>query len=204
MAIYLHQQDLPDNVDLGDTIAIDTETRGLNITRDRLCLVQVSSGNGDAHLIQFDGQNWNAPNLTKQLGDNNRLKIMQYARFDIAIVKHYLGVDMTNVYCTKIASKLVRTYTDRHGLANLCRELLGIEISKQQQCSDWANSDLSRAQQEYAAADVLYLHDLKNKLDAMLIREERMHLAESAFTFLPTRAELDIMGFEPMDMFSHM
>ena len=204
MTIYLHQQDLPDGIDLGDTIAIDTETRGLNITRDRLCLVQVSSGDGNAHLIQFDGSNWNAPNLCKQLGDNNRLKIMQYARFDIAVVKHYLGVDMTHVYCTKIASKLVRTYTDKHGLANLCRELLGVEISKQQQSSDWANPTLSDAQQEYAAADVLYLHDLKAKLDTMLVREDRMDLAQNCFQFLPTRARLDIMGFEPMDMFSHM
>ena len=203
MTIYLHQQDLPDGIDLGNSIAIDTETRGLNIQRDRLCLVQVSSGDGDAHLIQFDGTSWDAPNLTRQLGDNNRLKIMQYARFDMAVVKHYLGAEMTNVYCTKIASKLVRTYTDRHGLANLCRELLGIELSKQQQSSDWANPDLSTAQKNYAASDVLYLHQLKESLDAMLIRENRMHLAENCFQFLPTRADLDIMGFEPMDMFSH-
>ena len=209
MTIYLHQHDLPDGIDLGDTIAIDTETRGLNITRDRLCLVQVSAGDGHAHLIQFDGDAFdgkmgNAPNLAKQLGDNNRLKIMQYARFDMAVVKHYLGVDMTPVYCTKIASKLVRTYTDKHGLANLCRELLGVEISKQQQSSDWANSTLSEAQQEYAAADVLYLHDLKAKLDTMLVREDRMALAQQCFEFLPTRAQLDIMGFEATDMFSHI
>ena len=203
MTIYYHQQDLPDGIDLGDTIAIDTETRGLNITRDRLCLVQVSGGDGHAHLIQFDGGNWNAPNLAKQLGDDNRLKIMHYARFDMAVVKHYLGVDMTPVYCTKIASKLVRTYTDKHGLANLCRELLSLELSKQQQSSDWANPTLSDAQQEYAAADVLYLHDLKEKLDTMLIREDRMALAQQCFKFLPTRAELDIMGFEATDMFSH-
>ena len=203
MTIYLHQQDLPEGIDLGETIAIDTETRGLNVHRDRLCLVQVSSGDGHAHLIQFDGTDWHAPNLTKQLGDNNRLKIMQYARFDMAVVKHYLGVDMTHVYCTKIASKLVRTYTDKHGLANLCRELLGVEISKQQQSSDWANANLSEAQQEYAAADVLYLHDLKEKLDTMLVRENRMDLAQQCFQFLPTRSQLDIMGFDATDMFSH-
>lgn len=203
MTIYLHQNDLPDGIDLGDTIAIDTETRGLNIHRDRLCLVQVSAGDGNAHLVQFDGENWNAPNLCKQLGDPNRVKIMHYARFDMAIVQHYLNTPMTNVYCTKIASKLTRTYTERHGLANLCRELLDLELSKQQQSSDWANADLSKAQQEYASNDVLYLHQLMDKLNVMLVRENRQHIAQQCFEFLPTRTELDILGFEEMDMFSH-
>ncbi len=203
MAIFLHQGDLPDNVDLGSSIAIDSETMGLDPHRDRLCLVQLSSGNGDAHLVKFDGDTYSAPNLVAQLGDPGRRKIFHFGRFDIAVLKKYLGVTCAPVYCTKIASRLVRTYTDRHGLKNLCQEMLGIDISKQQQSSDWGADDLSKAQLEYAASDVLYLHELVEKLDVMLAREGRTELAAECFKFLPIRAELDLAGWSDTDIFSH-
>lgn len=201
--IHLHFGDLPDSVDLGDTIAVDTETLGLNPLRDRLCLVQLSSGDGNAHLVKFDGKNWDAPNLKRMLADSKRLKILQYARFDIAVIEQYLGVVMAPVYCTKIASRLTRTYTDRHGLQVLCRELLDVDISKQQQSSDWAAEELSQAQLSYAASDVLYLHRLKEKLDHFLAREGRTAVAQKCFEFLPTRSKLDLMGWEDEDIFSH-
>lgn len=203
MTIYLHHGDLPADVDLGDMIAVDSETMGLLPHRDRLCLVQLSAGDGDAHLVKFDGKNYDAPNLVKQLGDPNRTKLFHFGRFDIAVMQKYLGVTCDPVYCTKIASRLVRTYTDRHGLKNLCQELLGIDISKQQQSSDWGAPELSQAQQEYAASDVLYLHQMKEKLDVMLEREGRTHLAEECFKFLPTRAELDLAGWDETDIFAH-
>ncbi|MZR29547.1 ribonuclease D [Sneathiella litorea] len=203
MAIFLHHGDLPDDVDLGSSIAVDSETMGLLPHRDRLCLVQLSSGDGNAHLVKFDGKNYDAPNLVRQLGDPERLKIFHFGRFDIAVMEHYLGVTCAPVYCTKIASRLVRTYTDRHGLKNLCQEILGIDISKQQQSSDWGADDLSEAQMEYAASDVLYLHQLKSRLDEMLIREGRVELAEQCFRFLPTRAKLDLAGWMDTDIFSH-
>ncbi|MCG8493162.1 MAG: ribonuclease D [Sneathiellales bacterium] len=203
MAIYLHHGDLPADVDLGNMIAVDSETMGLLPHRDRLCLVQLSAGDGDAHLVKFDGKKYDAPNLVKQLGDPARTKLFHFGRFDIAVMQKYLGVSCTPVYCTKIASRLVRTYTDRHGLKNLCQELLGIDISKQQQSSDWGAPELSKAQQEYAASDVLYLHEMKEKLDIMLEREGRTHLAEECFKFLPSRAELDLAGWDDTDIFAH-
>ncbi|WP_339634394.1 ribonuclease D [uncultured Sneathiella sp.] len=203
MAIFLHQGDLPDDMDLGPIVAIDSETMGLLPHRDRLCLIQLSSGDGDAHLVKFDGKNYDAPNLVRQLGDPDRLKLFHFGRFDIAVIEHYLGVTCAPVYCTKIASRLVRTYTDRHGLKNLCQELLGIDISKQQQSSDWGAKELTEAQMEYAASDVLYLHDLKNCLDQMLEREGRMDLAHRCFEFLPVRAKLDLSGWMDTDIFAH-
>ena len=203
MDIKLHHNDLPDGLDLGDCIAVDTETRGLNPHRDRLCLIQLSAGDGTCHLVKFGRDGFDAPNLKAQLADPARMKIMQYARFDLAVIEKYLGVMSTPVYCTKIASKLVRTYTDRHGLAVLCKELLGVELSKQQQSSDWAADELSDAQLAYAASDVLYLHALKDKLDHMLNREGRMALAQSCYDFLPTRARLDLAGWNDEDIFTH-
>ena len=203
MAIFLHHGDLPDDVDLGLSIAVDSETMGLLPNRDRLCLVQLSSGDGDAHLVKFNGKNYNAPNLVRQLGDPDRLKIFHFGRFDIAVMEHYLNVTCAPVYCTKIASRLVRTFTDRHGLKNLCQEILGIDISKQQQSSDWGAEELTDAQMEYAASDVLYLHQLKERLDEMLKREGRTELAEECFKFLPTRARLDLAGWSETDIFSH-
>ncbi|USG61545.1 ribonuclease H-like domain-containing protein [Sneathiella marina] len=203
MAIYLHHNDLPNDVDLGNSIAIDSETMGLLPHRDRLCVVQLSSGDGDAHLVKFDGKTYDAPNLAAQLNDPDRLKLFHFGRFDIAVLKKYLNIDCAPVYCTKIASRLVRTYTDRHGLKNLCQELLGIDISKQQQSSDWGSEELSQAQMEYAASDVLYLHQLKEKLDVMLVREGRKVLADDCFSFLPVRAELDLAGWDETDIFSH-
>ncbi len=203
MTIYTHLGDLPDDVDLGPEIAIDSETMGLIPHRDRLCLIQLSSGNGDAHLVKFDGKSYNAPNLCRQLADPDRLKIFHFGRFDIAVIEHYLGVTCAPVYCTKIASRLVRTFTDRHSLKYLCQELLGVDISKQQQSSDWGAAELTDAQKEYAASDVLYLHRLKAKLDAMLAREGRADLARRCFDFLPTRARLDLDGWPEIDIFSH-
>ncbi|WP_340148804.1 ribonuclease H-like domain-containing protein [uncultured Sneathiella sp.] len=203
MAIFQHQGDLPDDVDLGSIIAVDSETMGLLPHRDRLCLIQLSSGDGNAHLVKFDGKKYEAPNLVRQLGDPDRLKLFHFGRFDIAVIEHYLGVTCAPVYCTKIASRLVRTYTDRHGLKNLCQELLGIDISKQQQSSDWGAEELSDAQMEYAASDVLYLHDLKNCLDEMLEREDRQELAHRCFEFLPVRAKLDLSGWMDTDIFAH-
>lgn len=203
MSVFVHEGDLPDNLDFGNMVAVDSETMGLNPHRDRLCVVQLSSGNGDAHLVKFDGQSYDAPNLKKLMADPSVTKLFHFARFDIAVLSHYLDVNVTPIYCTKIASKLVRTYTDRHGLKDLCRELAGIELDKQQQSSDWGAPSLSEAQQNYAAADVLYLHQLKAKLDIMLEREGRTEEAHAAFKFLPVRAKLDLMGFEAMDIFSH-
>lgn len=201
--ITLHKGDLPAGLDFGSSVAVDTETLGLKPHRDRLCLVQLSAGDGNAHLVQFDGTDYAAPNLKALLADPGVLKIFHYARFDVAVLSRYLGVDTTPIYCTKIASKLVRTYTDRHGLKDLASELAGIELSKQQQSSDWAARTLSDQQKVYAASDVLHLHTLKTRLDEMLERDGRRHLAESAFRFLPTRAALDLAGFDDMDIFSH-
>lgn len=203
MAIFLHHGDLPADVDLGDQIAIDSETMGLLPHRDRLCLIQLSSGDGNAHLVKFDGITYDAPNLVKQLADPARTKLFHFGRFDIAVLQKYLGVLCAPVYCTKIASRLVRTYTDRHGLKNLCQELISVDISKQQQSSDWGAPELTKAQQEYAASDVLYLHQLREKLDVMLEREGRAELAAECFKFLPARAELDLAGWDETDIFAH-
>lgn len=203
MSIHLHQGDLPDGLDLGQLVAVDTETQGLNLQRDRLCVIQLSSGDGVSHLVQFPDRNYDAPNLKRVLSDPSVVKILQYARFDIGVVKKNLGVTMAPVFCTKIASKLVRTYTDRHGLAAMCKELLGVDLSKQQQSSDWAAADLSPEQLSYAASDVLYLHQLKERLEAMLEREGRLAMAHACFDFLPTRADLDLNGWQENDIFSH-
>ena len=201
--IKLHKGDIPDGLQFPHGVAVDTETLGLNPHRDRLCLVQLSGGDNTAHLIQFDASDYAAPRLKALLADAKITKIFHFARFDLAVLDKYLGVQTTPVYCTKIASKLVRTYTDRHGLKDLSAELLGLELSKQQQSSDWAASDLSPAQLSYAASDVLYLHKLKAKLDAMLERDGRAGLAQAAFGFLPARAKLDLGGFPDVDIFAH-
>ena len=203
MTIYLHQGDLPDGLDLGKIVAIDTETQGLSLVRDRLCLAQLSAGDGDCHLVQFKADEYDAPNLKKLLADQSVTKLFHFGRFDIAMLEKHLGIRSNPVYCTKIAAKLVRTYTDRHGLAVLCREMLGVEISKQQQSSDWAAAELTDAQKDYAASDVLHLHALKEKLDMMLNREGRMEMAQACFNFLPERAALDLGGWEEMDIFHH-
>jgi ribonuclease D len=201
--IKLHRGDLPDGLDLGDSVAVDTETMGLDPHRDRLCLVQLSAGDGVCHLVQIHKGHSDAPNLKALIEAPDVLKLFHYARFDIAMLRRHLGADCRPVYCTKIASKLARTYTDRHGLKDLCRELLGVDVSKQQQSSDWGAEELSKAQLEYAASDVLYLHRLKEKLDGMLEREGRAHIARAAFDFLPTRAELDLAGWPDQDIFAH-
>ncbi len=201
--IKLHRGDLPAGLDFGASVAIDTETLGLKPHRDRLCVVQLSAGDGRAHLVQFDGCDYAAPNLKALLANPGVLKIFHFARFDLAVLKQYLGADTAPVYCTKIASKLVRTYTDRHGLKDLVGELTGIELSKQQQSSDWAATELSDQQVAYAAADVLHLHAVKARLDAMLARQGRAELAEAAFRFLPVRAAMDLAGFDDMDIFAH-
>lgn len=201
--IKIHHGDLPAGLSFPNGVAIDTETLGLNPHRDRLCLVQLSNGDGTAHLVKFDGKNYDAPRLKALLADPAILKIFHFARFDVAVLKQYLGVETAPLYCTKIASKLARTYTDRHGLKDLIGELLGIEISKQQQSSDWGAAELSESQMSYAANDVLHLHALKAKLDMMLARENRSDLALAAFGFLPTRARLDLAGFEHDDIFAH-
>ncbi len=203
MTIHLHQGDLPDGLDLGNEVAIDCEAMGLIPYRDRLCLVQLSAGDADAHLVQIAQGQTNAPNLTRMLADPAVLKLFHYGRFDIALLQQALGVLTAPVYCTKIASKLVRTYTDRHGLKNLCQELIEVDLSKQQQSSDWGAPDLTEAQQAYAASDVLYLHRLREVLDARLAREGRTELAQSCFDFLPTRATLDLAGWPDIDIFSH-
>ncbi|SFV25991.1 ribonuclease D [Hyphomicrobium facile] len=199
----LHKGDLPAGLTFPNGVAIDTETLGLNPHRDRLCLVQLSSGDGTAHLVKFDGKDYSAPRLKALLTDPKVLKIFHFARFDIAVLEQYLGVATAPIYCTKIASKLSRTYTDRHGLKDLVGELLGIELSKQQQSSDWGASELSDSQKAYAANDVLHLHAVKTKLDMMLAREGREGFANEAFKFLPTRARLDLAGFEEDDIFAH-
>ena len=203
MTTRLHRGDLPDLSRYGREVAIDTETMGLNPLRDRLCVVQLSPGDGSADVVQIPQDAREAPNLVKLLADPNVTKIFHYARFDIAVLKHRFGVVTGPVYCTKIASKLVRTYTDRHGLKDITRELLNVDLSKQQQSSDWGAEKISDAQLEYAAADVLYLHDLKRHLDRMLRREGRMELAESCFRFLSTRIDLDLMGWSETDIFAH-
>ena len=205
MTVYLHEEDLPAGVLAEGPVAVDTETMGLITPRDRLCVVQISDGKGDEHLVRFaPGSAYDAPNLKAIFADPARLKLFHFGRFDIAAVQHYLGVLCTPVYCTKIASRLVRTYTDRHGLKELVRELLGQEISKQQQSSDWGAPVLSDAQKEYAASDVRYLHQLKAELDKRLEREGRMALAQSCFDFLPSRALLDLEGWPEIDIFAHM
>jgi ribonuclease D len=201
--IHLHKGDLPAGLSLGPVIAIDSETMGLDTARDRLCLLQLSAGDGVCHLVQFAQGDYAAPNLKALLADPGVTKLFHFARFDLAAIRHYLGVDCAPVYCTKIASKLVRTYTDRHGLKDLCRELLGVELSKQQQSSDWGAAELSQEQLAYAASDVLYLHDLRAKLDVMLVREGRDTLARACFDFLPARAALDIAGWQEIDIFAH-
>jgi len=203
VTIHLYQNDLPDGLDLGSSVAIDCETMGLNPHRDRLCVVQLSGGDGNAHLVQISKGQTSAPNLEALVTNPDVLKLFHFGRFDIAAILNAFGALTAPVYCTKIASKLVRTYTDRHGLKNLLDELLGIDISKQQQMSDWGSPELTEAQQSYAASDVLYLHQLKEALDARLAREGRAELAQAAFEFLPTRAQLDLAGWPEIDIFAH-
>jgi ribonuclease D len=203
MTIRLHKGDLPDGLDFGAAVAIDTETLGLEVGRDRLCLVQLSRGDASAELIQIAPGQTRAPNLERLLGDAKVLKLFHFGRFDMGVLCHTFGVMAAPVYCTKIASKIARTYTDRHGLKDLTRELLGVEVSKQQQSSDWGAPALSEAQLAYAASDVLHLHALRDKLDAMLAREGRDALARAAFAYLPERVRLDLAGFAQMDIFAH-
>lgn len=203
MTIQLHKGDLPAGLDFGNSVAVDTEAMGLNNLRDRLCVVQLSSGDGTAHLVQFANGEYDAPNLKKLLADQSITKLFHFARFDVAILKHYLGVECTPLYCTKIASLLCRTYTDRHGLRELCRELLSVDLNKQQQSSDWGADELTEDQMHYAANDVFYLHRLREKLDVMLAREGRTELAQNCFNFIPTRAALDLAGWAERDIFAH-
>ena len=204
MTVYFHEEDLPEGALGLGAVAVDTETMGLNPLRDRLCVVQISDGSGDEHLVRFGpGSAYDAPVLKAVLSDPNRLKIFHFARFDIAAIQHALGIVTAPVYCTKIASKLIRTYTDRHGLKELVRELLGQDVSKQQQSSDWGAAELSDAQRDYAASDVRFLHAMKDVLDMRLAREGRTHLAQACFDFLPTRAALDLAGWPEIDIFAH-
>ena len=203
MTIHVHQGDLPKDLDLGPLVAIDTETMGLEVPRDRLCLVQLSAGDGTAHLVQLGRDGYDAPRLRALLADQTVTKLFHFGRFDIAVLSYYLGVLATPVYCTKIASKLARTFTDRHGLRDLCRELLGIELSKQVQSSDWGAAELTKEQLAYAASDVLHLHELRRRLDVMLEREGRAALAAACFAFLPYRAMLDLAGWKGTDVFEH-
>ena len=200
---HLHHDDLPAGLEFGQSVAIDSETMGLNPLRDRLCLIQLSAGDGICHLVQFRDGDYSAPNLKALLADPKVTKLFHFARFDLAAIQHYLGVTCDPVYCTKIASRLARTFTDRHGLKDLCRDLLGVEISKQMQSSDWGAAELSEEQQRYAASDVLYLHRLRAALDAMLEREGRAELARACFEFLPARAALDLAGWADVDIFAH-
>ncbi|MFT8722692.1 MAG: ribonuclease D [Acetobacter malorum] len=207
-SITLHRNDLPDGLTFTGSVAVDTETMGLNPHRDRLCLVQLSAGDGTAHLVQIipeslGGKGYNCPNLKRLMADPAVTKIMHFARFDVAILQHALGITVSPVVCTKIAARLVRTFTDRHGLAALCRDMLGVELSKQQQTSDWGAADLKPEQLAYAASDVLYLHALWQKMDALLHREGRRELAQACYDFLPARARLDLLGYEDPDIFSH-
>jgi ribonuclease D len=206
MAVHFHEEDLPGDVFApGAALAVDTETMGLITPRDRLCLVQISDGLGDEHLVRFNpGSDYAAPNLRAVLADPDRLKLYHFGRFDIAAIRHYMGIVAAPVYCTKIASRLVRTYTDRHGLKELVRELLGQDLSKQQQSSDWGGPELSEPQREYAASDVRYLHRLREELDRRLARERRTALAQACFDFLPHRAELDLAGWPETDIFAHV
>jgi ribonuclease D len=201
--IHLHQGDLPADLDLGPVVAVDSETMGLSLVRDRLCLVQLSAGDGTCHLVRFEPGHFQAPVLTGLLTDPDVLKLFHFGRFDIAMFLQYLGVLTQPVYCTKIASRLVRTMTDRHGLKDLCKELIGVDISKQQQTSDWGAPELSDEQLQYAASDVLYLHEIKAKLDTLLEREDRAGLASACFQFLPFRAALDVAGWQDVDIFAH-
>ncbi len=203
MGNHLHHGDLPAGLSFGDTVAIDTETMGLLPHRDRLCLVQLSAGDGETHLVKFGKGAYDAPNLKALLADPKVVKLFHFGRFDIAVLRHSLGVLTGPVYCTKIASKLVRTFTDRHGLKDLCRDLIGIEISKQQQSSDWGAAELTDEQLKYAASDVLYLHKLRDKLNEMLAREGRGEIAQACFDFLPHRALLDLAGWPEVDIFAH-
>lgn len=203
MTVTVHQNDLPGGLDLGPVIAVDSETMGLEPRRDRLCVVQLSSGDGTAHLVQLAKGVAEAPRLAAQLGDPARLKLFHYARFDLAVLQHRLGIAAAPAFCTKIASRLVRTYTDRHGLKDLCRELLGIDLSKAEQSSDWGAASLTEAQQRYAAQDVLHLHALKTRLEEMLEREQRRAMAQACFDFLPTRVALDLAGWPDIDIFAH-
>ena len=206
--IQLHKNDLPDGLSLGPVVAVDTETMGLNPHRDRLCLVQLSAGDGRAHLVQLipeslGGRGFDCPNLKRLLADPAVVKLFHFARFDVAVLHKYLGIDVAPVKCTKIAAKLVRTFTDRHGLKDLCKELVGVDLSKQQQTSDWGATDLTAEQMAYAASDVLHLHALWARLEALLKRENRLEIAEACFAFLPTRGRLDLLGYEAPDIFSH-
>lgn len=207
-AIHLHDGDLPEDFDIGPVVAIDTETMGLNPYRDRLCLVQLSAGDGEAHLVQIKpvsmgGRGYDCPNLKAFLSDASITKLMHFARFDVAVLQKAFDVTISSVICTKIAARLVYTFTDRHGLAYLCRDLLGVEISKHQQSSDWGTETLTDDQKRYAASDVLYLHALWDKLEAMLIREERRELAQACFDFLSARTRLDLLGYDEPDIFAH-
>jgi len=204
MTVYLHEGDLPADVLAPGPVAVDSETMGLHPHRDRLCLLQISDGRGDEHLVRFSGGDYAAPNLKAVLADPARVKLYHFARFDVAVLQHYLGIEAGPVFCTKIASKLVRTYTDRHGLKDLLRELLGVDISKQQQSSDWGAAELSDAQKEYAASDVRYLHRAHAILQERLEREGRTELAEACFRFLPARAALDLAGWAETDIFAHI
>lgn len=204
MAVHFHEEDLPENVLGPGPVAVDTETMGLQPGRDRLCLVQIADGGGDEHLVRFaPDSDYAAPNLKAVLADPNRLKLYHFARFDLASIQAYLGIMAAPVYCTKIASRLVRTYTDRHGLKELVRDLVGIDISKQQQSSDWGGPIINDAQRDYAASDVRYLHRMKEALDMRLIRENRMAMAQACFDFLPQRAMLDLAGWPEVDIFAH-
>jgi ribonuclease D len=207
-SIHLHRHDLPESVALGPVVAVDTETMGLQPHRDRLCLVQLSAGDGHAHLVQLippslGGRGFDCPNLKRLLADPVTVKLMHFARFDVAVLQHSLGITVAPTRCTKIAAKLVRTFTDRHGLKDLCKELLGVELSKQQQTSDWGAVELTAEQLAYAASDVLHLHALWAKLEALLVRENRLELAEACFAFLPARGRLDVLGYEAPDIFAH-
>ena len=201
--IKLYKNDLPINIKFKGSIALDTETMGLNISNDRLCLIQISDGNGNSYIVQFLKNSYDSPNLKKILDDESILKIFHYARFDVAIIKKNLGIMCKPIYCTKIASKLARTFTDRHGLKDLCKDLLKINLNKQSQTSDWGNENLTENQLEYAANYVLYLHEIKNKLDKIIEREGKQHLAKACFKFLETRAEFDLLGWQDKDIFEH-
>ncbi|WP_413430553.1 ribonuclease D [Brevundimonas phoenicis] len=203
MTVYFHEGDLPDGLDLGPEVAINSETMGLRFRRDPLCVVQLSSGDGNAHVVRLNRPAYDCPNLKRVLTDPKVLKIFHFGRFDIGMFELHLGVETRPVYCTKIASKLARTYTDRHGLKDVARELAGVDMSKAQQSSDWGAAELSQAQMDYAASDVLYLHAIKNRLNEMLVREGRMELAQACFDFLPVRSRLDLAGWDEIDIFAH-
>ncbi len=203
MTVYFHEGDLPDGLDLGPEVAIDSETMGLRFRRDPLCVVQLSSGDGNAHVVRLSRPDYDCPNLKRLLTDPKALKIFHFGRFDIGMFELHLGVETRPVYCTKIASKLARTYTDRHGLKDVSRELAGVDMSKAQQSSDWGAAQLSQAQLDYAASDVLYLHVIMNRLNEMLVREGRMELAQACFDFLPVRSRLDLAGWDEIDIFAH-